>query len=89
MDWNNDGKIDGHDYVFYKTVIESSDSDSSDNSSSSSDGGSYIYSTPKKEPNTNHTGNNIPGNTNTETPGCVTWAIVGIIIFLVIKFIAG
>ena len=89
MDWNNDGKIDGHDYVFYKTVIESSDSDSSDTGCSSGGSSSHKYSAPKKEPDTNHTVNNIPGNANTETPGCVTWAIVGIIIFLVIKFVAG
>lgn len=33
MDWNNDGRIDAHDYVHYKSVIDTGSNSSSSNSS--------------------------------------------------------
>lgn len=39
MDWNNDGRVDAHDYAHYKSVI-----DTGSNSSSSNSSGSSLYS---------------------------------------------
>lgn len=33
MDWNNDGKIDGRDYAFYKSMIDTDSGSSSGGSS--------------------------------------------------------
>lgn len=38
MDWNNDGRIDAHDYVHYKSVI---DTNNNATNSSSSENNSY------------------------------------------------
>lgn len=40
MDWNHDGRVDAHDYVHYKSVINTSDS-SGENYSSNGSLGSY------------------------------------------------
>ena len=40
MDWNNDGRVDAHDYAHYKSVIDNS----SNISSSSNSSGSSSYS---------------------------------------------
>ena len=36
MDWNNDGRIDAHDYAHYKSLIDTGSNSSSSNSSGSS-----------------------------------------------------
>ena len=40
MDWNNDGRIDAHDYAHYKSLIDTGNSSSGNSSYSSSDGSS-------------------------------------------------
>ncbi len=35
MDWNNDGRVDAHDYAHYKSVIDTSSSSSSDSNHAS------------------------------------------------------
>ena len=36
MDWNNDGRIDAHDYAHYKSLIDTGSNSSNSNSSGSS-----------------------------------------------------
>ncbi len=36
MDWNNDGRVDAHDYVHYKSVIDTGNSSSGSSSYSNS-----------------------------------------------------
>ena len=38
MDWNNDGRIDAHDYAHYKSVIDTGSSSSGNSLYSSSNG---------------------------------------------------
>ncbi len=38
MDWNNDGRVDAHDYVHYKSVVDTGNSSSGSSSYSSSNG---------------------------------------------------
>ena len=90
MDWNNDGRIDGFDYALYHNVISEEGGGSSGDGDSTGGGGSY--SARKNTSSTNKTDSNNDsnsGNTDIDAYGCATLAVIGLIIYMFIKLVAG